>query len=161
MTPSTQPISVEGHNGRVQFDGFTITITRKGFRTHPTIGNGEQQFTVDALADVHWMSAGFWLEEGFIQFETARQGSTRSSARWQTKAEAASDEHSVLFKGKPQEAKFEELRQAVKLAIAYVRRWPQWFVPESSVAQLMKLNQMYEQKLLSREEFAKFKRQIP
>lgn len=152
--PQQQPLYVEGLNGQVQFDGLTVTIFRKGFRARSTIGKGEKRIPVGAIVSVQWKPAGA-LVNGFIQFETAGQGGTRSRSGSQT-VDAARDENSVLFT-KKQIGQFDQLRAAVDQAVnaRFQPQQPMQIPAQMSVAdELAKLATLYQQGVLSPEEFA-------
>jgi hypothetical protein len=147
---STTP-RIEGVNGQVRFDGQFVIISRDGWRARSTIGKGEKRIPVASLASVQWKPAG-GLVNGFIQFETAGQGGTRSRAGNQT-VEAAKDENSVLFTKKQMPA-FEQLRAAVDQAIAaQYNPQPQMAAPASLADELAKLVQLRDQGILSPAEF--------
>lgn len=150
--------SIEGVNGQVGFDGVYVVITRSGWRARTTIGKGEKRIPVASIASVQWKPAGP-LMSGFIQFETAGMGGTRSRSGSQT-YDAAKDENSVLFTRK-QQAAFEQLRAAVEQAIAARHSpQPQHAAPASVADELVKLAQLRDQGVLSPVEFEQQKARL-
>jgi hypothetical protein len=143
---------VRGQNGQVVFDGTYVTIRRKGFIARNTIGKGEKRIPVGSIVSVQWKPASA-VFRGFIQFETAGVGGTRSRAGSQTH-DALRDENSVVFT-KPQMAAFAALRAAVEQALAE-RHNPQRMhqQPAPSIAdELAKLAALMQQGVISRQEF--------
>jgi hypothetical protein len=111
----TDPILVEGHTGQVSFDGFFVTIHRKGFRARAVVGKGEKRIPLPSIAAVQWKPAG-GMVNGFIQFTVPGGNERRSSFGSQT-TDAAKDENSVVFT-KKQMPDFEKLRAAVEQAMS-------------------------------------------
>lgn len=146
-------IRAEGHNGQIAFDGYTVTITRKGFLARASVGKGEKSIPLASVVSVQWKPAG-GLVNGFLQLETAGQGGTRSRAGSQT-TNAARDENSVIFTRR-QMPQFEQLRMAVDQALTAMHRGhaPQQPAPASVADELAKLGALYQQGLLSAPEFA-------
>ncbi|MEV4511377.1 DUF4429 domain-containing protein [Dactylosporangium sp. NPDC049525] len=141
-----------GHNGQVEFDGNYITILRKGLLARASVGKGEKRIPLIAVVSVQWKPAGMFVN-GFIQFETAGVGGTRSRAGSQTQ-DAARDENSILFT-KAQMPVFEKLRTAVEQALAVRHNPPpQAAAPAASVAdELQKLAGLLQQGILTQPEF--------
>ncbi|GAA3207463.1 DUF4429 domain-containing protein [Dactylosporangium siamense] len=142
---------VRGRNGQIAFDGTYITILRRGLRARVSIGKGEKRIPLAAVVSVQWKPAGS-LVNGFIQFETAGVGGTRSRAGSQTK-QAGRDENSVIFT-KAQMSAFAELRAAVERALAARHNVvPQQAAPVSVADELQKLVALARQGVLSQQEF--------
>jgi hypothetical protein len=156
-----QQISAQGHNGQVHFDGTYVTITRKGFLARASVGKGEKRIPLASIASVQWKPAGA-LVNGFIQFETAGVGGTRSGFGRQT-TDAGRDENSVIFTKKQMPA-FEQMRSAVEQALAArLNSQPMMMAPAApaSVAdELAKLAGLVQQGLLSQQEFAQQKARL-
>lgn len=151
-------LEVKGHNGQVQFDGQTVTITRKGILARATVGKGEKRFHISQISSVQWKPAGPFVN-GFIAFSAAGGNERRSKFGSQTSS-AVNDENSVLFvRGKQQKA-FEELRAAVEAAIA-AHHGPAAQSPAASVAdELAKLATLREQGVISDDEFQQQKQRL-
>jgi hypothetical protein len=144
-------IEARGRNGQIEFDGQWVTITRKGFLARTTIGKGEKRLHVSQIAAVQWKPAG--LSNGFIQFTVPGGIERRSRFGSQTKT-ALKDENSVVFT-RGRQKKFEEVRSAIELSIAASSRPAPSYAPQPTATdELAKLGQMYQQGLLSPEEFA-------
>lgn len=143
-------IRAEGHNGQVEFDGYALTIFRRGFGARVSVGKGEKRIPLTSIVGVQWKPAGV-LVNGFVQFETAGQGGTRSRAGRQG-LDAVRDENSVIFT-KRQMPHFEQLRRAVEQALQRGPA-PQQPAPTSVADELAKLGALYQQGLLSEREFA-------
>lgn len=104
------PISVKGMNGTIDFDGSTLTITRKG------IGNrGSKIIPASSVGGVQIRPATT-LVNGFIQFSIVGEVS-RSSGGAGRLQDAANDENAVIFT-KKHAGDFEALRDAVIAAQA-------------------------------------------
>jgi hypothetical protein len=143
-------IEAKGYSGQVQFDGTYITIHRKGMIGRSTVGRGDKRIPLAAVVGVQWKPATT-LFVGFIQFETAGQGGTRSRFGHQTQG-ALQDENSVVFR-KGALPQFERLRAAVEEALA-ARHNGQPAGPPASVADdLAKLGALLRQGLLTPSEF--------
>lgn len=148
-----------GQSGTVMFDGTFVTISRTGL-SRLTIGKGDKRIPVASIAAVQWKPAGA-LVNGFIQFTLPGGVERRSRAGSQT-FDAARDENSVVFT-KKQAPEFEQMRQAVEQAIAHRYAPQQQYAPApaASVAdELMKLGQLVQQGLLSREEYEQQKARL-
>lgn len=153
-----QAIRAEGHNGQIEFDGYTVTIFRKGFRAKTTIGGGEKRLPIQSITAVQFKPAGM-MTNGYVEFTIAGGVEMRSRAGSAT-VNAATNENAVLFTRK-QQPDFERLRQAMEQAQAAAQRGYQPAVAPPSVSdELAKLGQMYQQGLLSPEEFAQAKRRL-
>ncbi|MFE9432352.1 DUF4429 domain-containing protein [Streptomyces sp. NPDC006640] len=151
-------IEVSGQGGQIQFDGQYVTITRKGFLARATIGKGEKRLHISQIAAVQWKAAGPMVN-GFIQF-TMPGGNERRSAFGSQTANAAKDENSVVFT-KKQQPDFEKLRAALDAAIAAQHAPQAAAAGGSSVAdELVKLNALREQGILSDAEFAEQKARL-
>jgi hypothetical protein len=111
----TTPIEVEGHTGQVTFDGFFVTIHRKGFRARAIVGKGEKRIPLPSIAAVQWKPAGAMVN-GFIQF-TVPGGNERRSKFGSQTTDASKDENSVVFT-KRQMPDFAKLRAAVEQAMS-------------------------------------------
>jgi hypothetical protein len=145
-------IEANGVGGQVHFDDTYVTIERKGFLARAVVGKGDKRIPLASIVSVQWKPAGS-LVNGFIQFETAGSGGTRSRAGSQT-FDAGKDENSVVF-NKKQSPEFERLRSAVESAIAALHdlRRQQQAAPTSLADELTKLASLVQQGLLSPQEF--------
>ncbi|HLL69071.1 MAG TPA: DUF4429 domain-containing protein [Micromonosporaceae bacterium] len=141
-------IQVKGVNGQVEFDGTTLTIHREGFLARASVGRGTKRIPVGSIVAVQWKPPSFGTN-GFVQFETAGMGGTRSKYGQQAK-DASTDENSVMVK-KSMVPAFDELRAAVEQAMAGQAQGGQ--VSASPADELTKLAALVGQGLLSREEF--------
>lgn len=150
-------IEAKGHNGQVQFNGTYVTIARKGLIARGTIGKGEKRIPLAAIASVQWKPATTMFS-GFIQFETAGVGGTRSRFGSQTH-DAMRDENSVVFL-KKHLAQFEQLRAAVEQALAARHNAPQHANGVSVADELAKLAGLVQQGILSQAEFEAAKRRL-
>jgi len=153
-------LHAEGASGQVHFDGDYVTITRRGWRARATIGKGEKRIPIGMVVSVQWKPAGV-VVDGFIQFETAGLGGTRSAFGRQT-SDAWEDENSVVFTRRHMAA-FEQIRNAVEQAIAT----PSVPAAGPSAAQaplvadeLMKLAGLVQQGLLTQEEYEQQKARL-
>ncbi|MEU6032022.1 DUF4429 domain-containing protein [Streptomyces tauricus] len=151
-------IKVSGQGGQIQFDGQYVTITRKGFLARATIGKGEKRLHVSQIAAVQWKAAGPMVN-GFIQF-TMPGGNERRSAFGSQTSNAAKDENSVIFT-KKQQPEFEKLRAALDAAVA-AQHTPQASsgTAPSLADELVKLNTLREQGILSDTEFEQQKARL-
>ncbi|WP_432983934.1 DUF4429 domain-containing protein [Dactylosporangium sp. CA-233914] len=151
---------VRGHNGQVEFDGTYVTIRRKGLLARASVGKGEKRIPLASVVSVQWKQAGA-LVNGFIQFETAGVGGTRSRSGSQTR-DASRDENSVIFT-KAQMGAFADLRAAVEEALA-ARHAPQPVhqsaAPVSVADELAKLAALAQQGILSQQEFEALKARL-
>jgi hypothetical protein len=143
-------IEAKGYSGSVTFDGTYITIHRKGVIGRATVGRGDKRIPLAALVSVQWKPATT-LFTGFIQFETAGQGGTRSRFGHQAQG-ALQDENSVVFH-KGATPQFERLRAAVEDALAVRHNGQQSGAPASVADELAKLAGLLQQGLLTRHEF--------
>lgn len=143
-------IEAKGYNGEVQFDGTWVTISRKRVIGRSTVGRGDKRIPLAAIVSVQWKPATS-LFAGFIQFETAGQGGTRSRAGSQTQA-ALQDENSVVFRKGALPA-FERLRKAVEQALAARHNGQVPSVGPSLTDELARLATMAQQGVLSPQEF--------
>ena len=152
-------IEVKGHNGQIQFDGQTVTITRKGILGRLSVGKGEKRFHISQISSVQWKPAGPFVN-GFIAFSAAGGNERRSRFGSQTSS-AVNDENSVLFTTR-QKAAFEELRAAIEAAIAeHHGRGPAAQAPAASTAdELAKLATLRDQGVISDDEFQRQKQRL-
>ena len=152
-------IEAKGHNGQIQFDGQTVTITRKGILGRLSVGKGEKRFHISQISSVQWKPAGPFVN-GFIAFSAAGGNERRSKFGSQTSS-AAHDENSVIFTTK-QKTAFEELRAAVEAAIAaHHGRGPAAPAPAASTAdELGKLATLRDQGVISDDEFQRQKQRL-
>lgn len=111
---TSQPLHIIGRNGQITFDGFYLTLHRKGFLGRASIGKGEKRIPLSSITAVQWKPAGPVMN-GFIQFTVPGGNEVRSQAGRQTR-DAGHDENSVLFT-RQQMPGFERLRAAVEQAI--------------------------------------------
>ncbi|OUD03331.1 DUF4429 domain-containing protein [Streptomyces swartbergensis] len=153
-------LEAKGHNGQVQFDGQTVTITRKGILGRLSVGKGEKRFHISQISSVQWKPAGPFVN-GFIAFSAAGGNERRSKFGSQTSS-AVNDENSVLFVRGKQQAAFEELRAAIETAIAtHHGPGPSAAQPTASTAdELAKLASLRDQGVISDDEFQQQKQRI-
>jgi hypothetical protein len=133
----TQPLHVEGRNGQITFDGFYLTIHRKGFFARASIGKGEKRIPLSSITAVQWKPAGPMVN-GFIQFTVPGGNESRSRSGHQT-SDAGKDENSVLFT-KQQMPAFEQLRGAVEQAISAAHQPTQQVAASVDIAHLAELH---------------------
>jgi hypothetical protein len=91
-------VEATGDNGRVQFDGRTITITARGL-----LGSGKSHsFELDTVTDIEWKAPGF--TSGFLHFVIPGgkpHGSNRNGAR--------ADDNTILVRTRAQGVEFSAL----------------------------------------------------
>jgi hypothetical protein len=138
-------MEAEGHGATVRFDGQTVTLL-------PTVGNGKKSIPLSSIIAVQWKPAGR-ATKGFIQFTVPGDTESRSRSGSQT-TNAVADENSVVFT-RSQAKDFEQLRDAVQVAIDASHAMPpseQW---GSSVGdELLKLVDLRDAGMLDESEFA-------
>ena len=110
-------LEVKGHNGQIQFDGQTVTITRKGILGRLSVGKGEKRFHISQISSVQWKPAGPFVN-GFIAFSAAGGNERRSRFGSQTSS-ADNDENSVIFTTR-QKAASEYMPRVIALSSALV-----------------------------------------
>jgi hypothetical protein len=172
LTPSdsaivTAPISAQGHNGTVLFDGDFVTLQRKGFLARMSVGKGEKHIPLRSINAVQIKPAGPMMN-GFIEFSLGGGDERRSQFGRQT-VDAVNNENAVMFTRKQQPA-FEHLRGAVEQAIAAASRpqpvyapppgYPQQQAPNGLVGQLQQLGQLRNSGALSDQEFQSAKARL-
>jgi hypothetical protein len=113
--PPHPPLSANGHNGQVTFDGQWVTITRQGFLARASVGKGDKRIHISQIPGIQWKPAGP-LVNGFISFGMPGAVERRSRSGRQTN-DHNRDANSVLFT-RQQMADFERIRAAVEQAIA-------------------------------------------
>src|ERR1039457_5364961 len=106
-------MEVRGYNGQVEFDGNSLTITRKGLG-RITVGKGQIRIPISSVTAVRWKPAGP-LVNGYIHFTMMGSNDRRSTFSNQTK-NVGHDENSVIFL-RSQMPDFEKLRTAVEASI--------------------------------------------
>lgn len=141
-------MQVKGHNGTVEFDGTSVTITRAGFLARASVGKGRKRIPLAHITAVQFKPAGL-LVNGFIAFTLGGGNEQRSQFGRQT-LDAVHDENSVIFWTR-QQPDFERLRDAVEAAMA---------APASghtgaadAVDQLRRLSELRDAGVVSAEEF--------
>lgn len=154
-------IQADGHGGQVQFDGQYVTITRSGFLARATHGKGEKRLHISQISAVQWKPAGAMVN-GFIQFTVPGGNEARGGFGQQTMS-AAKDENSVIFTRK-QQPQFDQLRYAIDQAVA-AQHAPSPAVDHptpapSMVDELSKLANLFEQGLISREDYDLAKKRL-
>lgn len=153
-------MEAKGKTGRITFDGQYITITRDTFLARSTVGKGEKRLHVAQISGVQWKPAGA-VVNGFIQF-TVPGGNERRSRLGSQTNDAAHDENSVVFTKKQQPA-FEELRQALDVAIS-AQHAPAAAVAAPSAAsmadELAKLAALVQSGAITQEEFRQAKARL-
>lgn len=102
-------------NGRVTFDGTTITIRRETKAAQRLVGRGEKTLTLDTITGIEFVPAARF-RAGYIQF-TVPGALERRPTSDNRILEAAHDENAVTFKLREEKA-FTVLRDAVKTALA-------------------------------------------
>lgn len=107
-------ITAHGTNGKVYFDGQTVTISRSGLIARSTVGKGSKTIPIASVTAVQFKPAG--LSAGMIQF-TLSGGSERRSRFGRQSRDAMSDENSVTFHLHRQ-GDFKRLADAVRDAIS-------------------------------------------
>jgi hypothetical protein len=151
-------IEAKGYSGEVQFDGNWVTISRTRLIGRSTVGRGNKRIPLASIVSVQWKPATSMFA-GFIQFETAGQGGTRSRSGRQTQ-DAMKDENSVVFRSGALPA-FQALREAVEQALASLHNaQPQMAAPVSVADELTKLADLAQQGLLTQQEFEQQKARL-
>lgn len=107
-----QVIEAQGRNGKLRFNGRSITIVREGFLARSLVGGGERSIPVSEITSVDWKKAGFGL--GFIRFTFAGSRETRGRVGSRPTA-AQRDANAVTFVRRQQPA-FEAIRAAIEAA---------------------------------------------
>jgi hypothetical protein len=141
--------NIKGHTGQILFDGFYVTIQRKGFLARAGVGKGEKRIPLPSITAIQWKPAG-GLVNGFIQF-TLSGGNERRSAFGSQTIDAAKDENSVVFT-KKQMPDFDRLRHAVEQAMAAGAIAAP--VIQAPPADLFKLAELHAAGILTDEEFS-------
>lgn len=145
-------MEAKGKTGSIEFDGQYVTMRRDSFLARSTVGKGEKRLHISQIAAVQWKPAG-WATNGFIQF-TVPGGNERRSRLGNQTSTAVKDENSVVF-SKQQQSAFEEVRKALDAAIAAQHAPVPQAVAAGSVAdELVKLNELVRQGVLTQAEFA-------
>ena len=159
--PPPLPITAQGRNGTIHFDGQTITIARTGFIARAQIGAGEKRIPLGQVSAVQFKSYSVF-GRGFIQFTIPGGNEIRSRSGRQAK-DSAHDENTVQFNA-GQERTFVMLRDSINYAISlrdqqrHAPQPPAWTpppaAPQPSVAEeLTKLHQLVQAGALSPAEF--------
>ena len=150
----SQVIEAKGTNGRLEFDGHSVTIFREGLASL-TLAKDGKSTPVASISAVQWKPAGP-IMNGFIQFTIAGGIEVRSGAGRQT-YDAVRDENSVVFTRKQMPA-FEIMCGRVRHAIDSLRA-PVTLV-QSVGDELTKLADLLRQGLITEEEFAQQKARL-
>ena len=144
-------LTAKGQNGTVIFDGQMITIRRGGFFGTFSQGRGEKRIPLASVHAVQFKKAGA-VARGFIAFTIG--GGNEKQSRFGSQIDKAwNDENSVVFLS-GQCAAFEEMREAVELAVAALASGRQTPAQSSAADQLAKLAELHTQGVLSDDEFA-------
>lgn len=138
----------EGYGATVEVDQDGLTIKRKGLASFTLHGlKGAKRIPFASIAAIQFKAANM-LTSGYIQFSIMGGNESRAGLLAATK-----DENSVLFKGKKQNAEFEQLRTMVEEGMKRART-PIAAAPARSTAdELAKLAELLDRGLLTREEF--------
>lgn len=133
----------EGSNGSVELLDDRIVIRRKGVMNILTQGiQGDKNIPFSTITAVQFRAAGA-LMAGMIQFTLLGGREFRGGM-----LEATKDENAVLFERRQQPA-FEQVRDAVQRAITTPNK-PR---PDNAADELIKLADLVDRGMLSREEF--------
>lgn len=137
---------VKGVNGQVDFDGETLKIARKGgvaALTHTL--QGERVIPISQVISVQFKDATR-LTNGYIHFATASTTAINSLAF------VAADPNTVIFK-LAQEDEFAQLRQEATDAAEKNRSAGGSTVIESPLDALKKLKELFDNGVISEEEY--------
>jgi hypothetical protein len=102
-------------NGRLTFDGTTITIRRESRAAQRLVGRGAKTLTLDTITGVEFVPAARF-RAGYLQFTVPGALERRPSADNRI-LDAARDENAITFKLKEQKG-FQAIRDAILAAIA-------------------------------------------
>lgn len=99
---------VKGHNGQLDFDGKTVTISRKGLLAAGTVGGGTTRIPLSSITAVDFKKWSIF-RWGHLRV-VVHGGGTR-------RRKAIRDEQTVTFNRQHQTA-FQEIRAAIEEALA-------------------------------------------
>lgn len=151
--------SVKGSNGQIDFDGQTITITRKGALGRVSFGSGTTTLAIGQLSGVEIKKAG--LTAGFLRFIVP--GMTSHAGRpGDRSATIGNDPNSVTFHSGGNDA-FHALAAEVNAAIAGAHsQAPAAPTPAavSAVDEIERLADLHKRGILTDDEFTAKKQQL-
>lgn len=99
---------VKGHNGQLDFDGNTVTISRKGLLAAGTVGGGTMRIPLGSITAVDFKKWSIF-RWGHLRVVVQGGGMRRRKA--------IKDEQTVTF-NRQHQAAFEEIRDAIEGALA-------------------------------------------
>lgn len=99
---------VKGHNGQIEFDGQTVTITRKGLIAMGTVGGGTTRIPLGSITAIDYKRWSI-MHWGHLRIVLQGGGMRRKKA--------IKDEQTVTF-NRQHQAAFEELRDTIETALA-------------------------------------------
>ena len=147
-----QITSAEGVNGSIKVNESTIEIIRKGLNNKLLGLHGNKEILIKSITSIQYKEPGF-LTNGFIQF--AFSGSKESKGGV---IDAVKDENSIVFT-KKQSKDFLQIKNLINQ-----KRQENHNIPSSTsvpgIADLEKLAELRDKKIITEEEFVAKKKQI-
>lgn len=101
-------MQAKGHNGQLEFDGQTVTITRKGLLAMGTVGGGSTRIPLSSITAIDYKKFSIF-RWGHLRIVLQGGGMRRKKA--------IKDEQTVTF-NRQHQAAFEEIRNAIEAALA-------------------------------------------
>lgn len=152
-----EPITVETRTTTVSFDGYTLTIDRTrntGFQK-----KGTRSIPVGQISGIELKPAGTWSGAGHIRFVIGGTIERHYRTTQVFKTDVLKDDNAVPFSVK-QQPRFEALKAAIEQSLAQQHAGGSQAAGPSLADELVKLQGLYQQGVLSQDEFASAKARL-